>query len=479
NLGQRLRRALFTSFLAQDMAFFDQHRSGELADRLSQDIQDFKHTFKQLVTQGLKATTLTVGSVAHLVYISPALTLAMAAVMPVLYAALYGYGRYLRALRQTTRTWEGVASGLGMEALNNVRTVRAFAAEPSETALYLDAGRRVGDCHIRFGYHMGLFRGLTTFSIGSMVLTVLYYGGYLVTTGQLRPGDLMTYMVSVQNAQRALDTLGGLMGQSLKAMGSLARIQEYVDIVPRIPLTGGWRPDRVQGEIAFRSVDFTYPTRPDQPVLRGFSLTIPAGQVVALCGGSGSGKSTIAALLERFYDPDAGGITLDRHPLTDLDPSWLRTQIGYINQEPVLFATSIAENIRYGKPDATDAEVWAAAREANAAAFIEGFPEGYATVLGERGVTLSGGQKQRIAIARAILKQPKILVLDEATSALDNQSEKVVQAALDRLMAGRTVLVIAHRLSTIQNADCIVVMGQVPGHIVEYGSHDELMRQRG
>ncbi|KAJ1988471.1 hypothetical protein H4R33_002417 [Dimargaris cristalligena] len=479
NLSLRLHRELFTSLLSQDMAFFDRYRSGELVDRLSTDIVDFKHTFKQLVTQGLKATTLTVGSIAHLFYISPALTSVMAATMPLLYVGLYGYGRFLRQVRQTGRTWEGIASGIGMESLTNIRTVRAFTAETTETQLYLDACRQVGAANVRFGSHMGVFRGLTNFSIGSMVLIVLYYGGYLVAQDQLKAGQLMTYMISIQNAQRALDTLGGLMGQSIKAMGAFGRIQEYINVVPCIPIEGGYALNDLQGDIDFRNVDFIYPTRPDQPIFENFSLHVPAGQVVALCGSSGSGKSTVAALLERFYDPDAGMVTIDRHPLTQLDPTWLRGQIGYINQEPTLFATSIAENIRYGNPRATMEEIRQAAAEANAAEFIEGFPEGYNTVLGERGITLSGGQRQRIAIARAILKKPRILILDEATSALDNQSEKLVQAALDKLMHGRTVVVIAHRLSTIRNADCIVVMGNTPGHILEIGTHDELMARKG
>ncbi|KAJ1982388.1 hypothetical protein H4R34_001736 [Dimargaris verticillata] len=475
----RLHDQLFTALVTQDIAFFDMHRTGELAERLSADIGDFKHTFKQVVTQGLKATTLTVGSIGHLLYVSTALTTVMAGTMPLIYLALFGYGRFLRSLRHTSRVWEGLASGIGLEALGNIRTVRAFSAESAERALYLDACARTAQFNGLFGAHMGAFRGLTNFSIGTMVLLVLYYGGYLVTRGDLAPGQLMAYMVSIQNAQRALDTLGGLMGQSIRALSSFNRVQEYLAVAPLVPISGGKRVTDVRGELEFANVSFTYPSRPNQPVLEGFSLQIPAGQVVAVCGGSGSGKSTLAVLLERFYDPDAGSIYVDGIPLTRLDPRSVREHVGYINQEPILFATSLAENIRYGNPQATMEEIRRAAHEANAAEFIESFPDSYNTVVGERGVTLSGGQKQRIAIARAILKRPKILILDEATSALDNESEKLVQAALDRLMQGRTVLVIAHRLSTIQHADKIVVMGKVPGHIMETGTHDELLARRG
>ncbi|KAJ1973133.1 hypothetical protein H4R35_004279 [Dimargaris xerosporica] len=475
----RLHDQLFTALVTQDIAFFDMHRTGELAERLSADISDFKHTFKQVVTQGLKSTTLTVGSIGHLFYVSTALTTVMAGTMPLIYLALFGYGRFLRSLRHTSRVWEGLASGIGLEALGNIRTVRAFSAEAAERALYLDACARTAQFNGLFGAHMGAFRGLTNFSIGTMVLLVLYYGGYLVTRGDLAPGQLMAYMVSIQNAQRALDTLGGLVGQSIRALSSFGRVQEYLAVAPRIPISGGKLVTDLCGELEFANISFTYPSRPNQPVLDEFSLRIPAGQVVAVCGGSGSGKSTLAVLLERFYDPNAGTIYVDGVPLTHLDPRSVREHVGYINQEPILFATSLAENIRYGNPQATLEEIHQAAHEANAAEFIESFPDGYDTVVGERGVTLSGGQKQRIAIARAILKRPKILILDEATSALDNESEKLVQAALDRLMRGRTVLVIAHRLSTIQHADSIVVMGKVPGHILETGTHDELLARRG
>ncbi|OBZ83069.1 ATP-binding cassette sub-family B member 8, mitochondrial [Choanephora cucurbitarum] len=313
-----------------------------------------------------------------------------------------------------------------------------------------------------------------------MVLTVLYYGGSLVVENKLTSGDLMSYMLSTQTAQQSLVSLGVLFGQSIKASASAVRVFEFIHLHPQVPLHGGLELDHVFGDVVFDRVDFSYPTRPDHKVLDGFSLTVPQGTTVALCGASGSGKSTIASLLERFYEPTGndGNIMLDGYDLKRLDPSWLRHHIGFINQEPVLFATSILENIRYGKPDATMEEVREAARQANAEVFIEAFPDGYETVVGERGAALSGGQKQRIAIARAILKNPKILILDEATSALDTQSEKMVQEALDKLMQGRTVLVIAHRLSTIRKADMIVVMGRTPGNILEKGTHQELMNNR-
>lgn len=259
-----------------------------------------------------------------------------------------------------------------------------------------------------------------------------------------------------------------------------ARVFEYIDRKPSVPLKGGKiiPHHTLFGDVAFKNVTFAYPSRPEQIVLRNFSLQVPRGKMVALCGVSGGGKSTVAALLERFYDVDQGSITVDNVDIRTLDPSWLRGRaIGFISQEPVLFATSIMENIRYGRPKATDEEVMEAAKSANAHEFISSFPQGYKTVLGERGVTISGGQKQRIAIARALIKNPTILILDEATSALDAESEKIVQEALDRVVKGRTVLVIAHRLSTIQNADLIAVLAG--GVIAEVGTHESLKALHG
>ncbi|KAI8342780.1 P-loop containing nucleoside triphosphate hydrolase protein [Chlamydoabsidia padenii] len=468
-VAQRLRGKLFAAIVQQDMAFFDSHQSGELVGRLTTDVAEFKSTFKQLVTLGLKSITQTVGSAIHLFRISSSLTFTMLATMPFLYVLLNIYGAYLRKLSRYSKQLDGISSGVAGEVISNMRTVRAFASEEREMDHYGNVCGDVSRANQHMGLHIGLFQGLTNISIGCMVLTVLYYGGSLVVRNELSSGDLMSYMLSTQTAQQSLVSLGVLFGQSIKAHASAARVFEFIHQYPQIPLHGGHSLVKVDGDIRFHKVDFHYPGRLDHQVLDKFDLHVPQGTTVALCGPSGSGKSTIAALIERFYEPTQGHIYLDGHELTTLDPSSLRQHIGFINQEPILFATSILENIRYGRPDATMEQVREAARQANAADFIEEFPAGYDTVVGERGTSLSGGQRQRIAIARAILKDPKILILDEATSALDTQSEKLVQEALDKLMKGKTVLIVAHRLSTIQNADMIVVMGRVPGNILEKG----------
>ncbi|KAI8144113.1 ABC transporter type 1, transmembrane domain-containing protein [Fennellomyces sp. T-0311] len=408
NVAKRLRAQLFSAMVRQDMSFFDIHRSGELVGRLTTDVADFKHTFKQLVTQGLKSVTQTVGSAIHLFRISTPLTLTMLATMPVLYILLNIYGAYLRKLSRYGKSIDGKASGVAGEVISNMRTVRAFAAEEKEMDHYGEACDKLAATSRKLGFHIGLFQGLTNISIGCMVLTVLYYGGSLVVRNELTGGELMSYMLSTQTAQQSLVSLGVLFGQTIKASASAARVFEFIHMEPNVPIKGGNTLPNVWGDVQFRNMDFAYPSRPEHQVLDHFNLHVPQGTTVALCGTSGSGKSTIASLLERFYEPTEGAVFLDGHDLSTMDPSWLRQQIGFINQEPVLFATTILENIRYGRPDATMDQVRQAARQANAETFIESFPDGYETVVGERGAALSGGQKQRIAIARAILKDPKV-----------------------------------------------------------------------
>ncbi|CAO3638670.1 unnamed protein product [Cunninghamella echinulata] len=477
-VAERLRAKLFSAIVQQDMSFFDSHQSGELVGRLTTDVAEFKSTFKQLVTLGLKSVTQTLGSAVHLFQISSSLTFTMLGTMPILYILLNVYGAYLRQLSKHNKILDGISTGIAGEVISSMRTVRAFASEEREMEHYGDACHQLSKANQYMGFHIGLFQGLTNISIGCMILTVLYYGGSLVVRNELSSGDLMSYMLSTQTAQQSLVSLGVLFGQTIKAHASASRVFEFIHQYPNVPLHGGSILLNVNGDVQFENIHFSYPGRPDHQVLNDFNLTIPSGTTVALCGHSGSGKSTIGSLLERFYEPTSGHIYLDGHNLSTLDPSWLRHHIGYINQEPILFATSILENIRYGRPDATVEEVREAARQANAEIFIETFPDGYDTVVGERGASLSGGQKQRIAIARALLKNPKILILDEATSALDTKSEKLVQDALDKLMQGRSVLVIAHRLNSIRKADLIVVMGRIQGNIVEKGTHDELMANK-
>jgi len=290
-------------------------------------------------------------------------------------------------------------------------------------------------------------------------------------------GDLTSFLVYTLLVGFSLGALADLWADFMRALGAAERVFELIDRVPAMPTSGGVALASVQGRVELDRIDFAYPTRPQAPVLRALSLTLAPGEIVALVGPSGAGKSTLASLLMRFYDPQAGSLRLDGHDLRDLDPGWLRRQIGTVAQEPILFSTSIADNIRYGRPDASRADIEAAARAANVEGFVRAFPDGYDTLVGERGVQLSGRQKQRVAIARAVLKDPRLLVLDEATSALDSESEYLVKEALERLMRGRTTLIIAHRLSTVRDADRVAVLDH--GSVVETGRHDELVQRGG
>ncbi|CAG9863051.1 unnamed protein product [Phyllotreta striolata] len=484
NLGEqmayKMRTDLFSSIVNQDIAFFDKHRTGEIINRLTTDVQDFKSSFKQIVSGGLRATTQIIGCTVSLISISPQMTMMSLMSIPTVILVGTVFGSLLRAISRKAQAQVEKTTAVADEAVSNIRTVRAFAMEDEEKELYNHEAALAMLYNENLGMGIGLFQAGTNIFINSMVLSTLYMGGYLLSTNQLSAGEVMAYLMASQTIQRSLAQISLLFGSVVRGVAAGSRVFEYINMKPTMSLKGGkiLPCQSVKGDIEFKNVSFAYPTRSEQVILHNFNLTVPSGKTVAIVGASGNGKSTVVALLERFYDINDGSILLDGHDIRSLDPSWLRGSVlGLISQEPVLFGTSIMENIRYGKPEASDEEVKQAAHLANADDFINNFPKGYNTHVGERGVTLSGGQKQRIAIARALLKNPVVLLLDEATSALDTQSEKVVQAALERAREGRTVIVIAHRLSTIQNADLIVVLNK--GRIVEMGTHEDLQKLKG
>ncbi|XP_054713948.1 mitochondrial potassium channel ATP-binding subunit-like [Uloborus diversus] len=478
-VARNMRRELFSSVIEQDIAFFDAHKTGEISSRLTNDVQEFKSCYKLCISQGLRSIAQTAGCIVSLYLISPKMTGLMVCIVPVIVLTGTFIGRILRQMSKHAQSQIAQASAVADEAIGNIKTVRSFAMEEAEKSLYDSQIDEVRKLNSRLGIGIGLFQGLTNLALNGIVLGVLCVGGTLMCTSEMTPGSMMAFLVATQTIQKSLAHLSLLFGQFIRGLAAGARIFQYMNLSPEIRLRGGCVLEKeLKGEVKFNDVYFTYPTRPDQIVLKKFNLTLPRGKMVALCGSSGGGKSTVAALLERFYDVSSGSITIDNIDIKSLDPSWVRGKlIGYIDQEPVLFATTIMENIRYGKPDASDEEVIEAAKMANAHGFISQFVDGYDTMLGERGATVSGGQKQRIAIARALLKDPKILILDEATSALDVESEKVVQEALDYAVKGRTVLVIAHRLSTIQNADYITVITN--GVVSEIGNHATLFNKKG
>ncbi|WP_163990592.1 ABC transporter ATP-binding protein [Pyxidicoccus caerfyrddinensis] len=472
----RLRKDLFRALLSQEVAFFDARRTGELTSRLASDTTVLQNTVTANISMALRYTMQALGGVALLFYTSARLTGVMLAVIPAVIAGAVLYGRRVRVISREVQDALAASSEVAEEDLSGIRTVRSFAAERNEVERYGVAVDRSFTLAKERTRQSSIFMGAVSIAGYGAIAAVLWYGGRLVVQGHLSVGALTSFLIYTMLVAFSFSAMAELWADFMRASGAADRVFELLDRKPAIASGGAHVPD-VRGHVEFRDVRFAYPTRPDITVLQGLNLELRPGEVVAVVGPSGAGKSTLASLLSRFYDPQGGAVLLDGHPLTSLDPEWLRRNIGMVAQEPQLFSCSIADNIRYGRPDATDAQVEEAARAANAHAYIQRFPEAYRTQVGERGVQLSGGQKQRVAIARAVLKDPRLLILDEATSALDAESEHLVKDALERLMKGRTTLIIAHRLSTVANADRVLVLEG--GQVIQSGTHSALMGQEG
>ncbi|MDX2023084.1 MAG: ABC transporter transmembrane domain-containing protein [Deltaproteobacteria bacterium] len=472
-----LRAKLYRAILNQEVAFFDARRTGELTSRLASDTQVLQNAVSVNLSMALRSGAQAVGAIALLLYTSPILSAIMLSVVPAVAMGAVIYGRRVRRLARDVQDALASAGEIAEESIGGLRTVRAFAAEDIEGARYQSAVERSFEFARKRIIAGGTFMAVASFSAYASAVLVFWYGGRLVARGDMSIGGLTSFLMYTLIVAFALGGLADLWADFMRAAGAAERVFDLLDREPAMSLTGGATLPHVQGHVELQDVTFAYPTRADVPVLEGLTLQLLPGEVVAVVGPSGAGKSTVAALITRFYDPQSGSLKLDEHDLRQLDARWLRSQIGVVAQEPVLFSTSIAENIRYGKPGASEAEVQDAARAANAHDFVLRFPQGYQTPVGERGVQLSGGQKQRIAIARALLKNPRVLILDEATSALDAESEHLVQEALERLMQGRTTLIIAHRLSTVMRADRVVVLSG--GRVAQSGSHASLVKEEG
>jgi ABC transporter fused permease/ATP-binding protein len=472
-----LREQLFASLLAQEIAFFDKEKTGDLTNRLSADTTVLQNTVSVNISMALRAVAGIIGGLVLLFLTSAKLTgMMLLVVPPVALGAMY-YGRRVRGISREVQDALARSTDVAEESIAGVRTVRSFAAEAQEITRFktaVQASLKLSYRRIRLA---ATFFGTATFAAYSAGAFVFWFGGRMVLRGELTVGALTSFLIYTLLVAFSLGSLSDLWADFNKAAGASERVFELIERVPAMPAGVGQTLAHIEGRVTFDNVTFAYPARPDVTVLKQFSLTLSPGEIVALVGPSGAGKSTVAQLLYRMYDPQEGNVRLDDTLLTELEPTWLRRQIGVVAQEPLLFSTSIRDNIRYGRPEASDQDVERAAKLANAHEFIAAFPEGYETNVGERGVQLSGGQKQRVAIARAVLKDPKVLVLDEATSALDAESEFHVREALERLMQGRTTLVIAHRLSSVKSANRVVVFEA--GAIAETGTHDELMRTGG
>ena len=482
-LGERvvadLRRQLYGHLVGLDAEFHDRTRSGELVSRLSADSELLRSVVGSSMSVALRSSITVIGSIVMLFVTSPKLAAYALVGIPLAVLPIVLGARRLEKASRASQDRVADANTLASETLGAVRTVQAHAREPYELKRFGDAvSVAVETARKRIRAQSLVTATVITLVFGAVVL-VLWSGAHDVIGGRMTTGELGQFVFYALIGGGSVGALAEVWNELQRAAGGMGRIAELLNETPtiRAPAAPRRLPTPVEGEIRFDNVSFHYPSRPDLPALDDFDLTVKPGETVALVGPSGAGKSTVFSMLLRFHDAQSGSVRIDGMDLRDLDPAHLREHIALVPQQPTIFAASAAENIRYGKLDATDAELQAAAEAAEADDFIRELPEGFDSQLGERGARLSGGQQQRIAIARALLKDAPILLLDEATSALDAQSERAVQHALERLMAGRTTLVIAHRLATVLKANRIVVMDR--GRIVAQGTHTELLAQDG
>lgn len=475
NASADLRKSLYAKLIALPMGFFSTQRVGDLSSRIGSDTGQIQDTVSFILAEFLRGFLTLIIGLSLIFFISTKLALIMLSIVPIIAVSAVIFGSKIRKMSRKETDMLAGGGTVVQETLQGITVVKSFTGEAIERKRYATQIDQLIQFAVKAGSYRGFFVSFIIFTVFGAIGFVVWYGAHMIQAGELRVDELIQFVIYSGFVGGTLGGFADMFGQMQKTIGATQRVRELMQ-TPSEPIddNADAMPLSLNGEVHFDGVGFAYPSRPEIEVLKGLSFTAKKGEHIALVGSSGGGKSTIAALIQRFYAPHTGHIYIDGKDINDYGLTPLRQQIAYVPQEVILFGGTIYENILYGKPNATFEEVKAAAIKANAWDFIASFPEQFDTIVGERGIQLSGGQKQRIAIARAVIKDPAILLLDEATSALDSESEQLVQAALEDLMKNRTSIVIAHRLSTIRNADQILVLDK--GQIVEQGKHHELMQ---
>lgn len=470
-----LRNDIYKHLISLPMTFYSQRRVGELNSRMTADLTQIQSTLTTTIAEFLRQFILIIGGLTLLTYISPKLTLMMLAIVPVLAIFAVFFGRFIRKISRDVQDRVAESTTIIEETLQGISIVKSFTNEVFETMRFRRSVADIVEVAIKGGIYRGAFAAFVIFCIFGAIVAVVWMGVRLAIEGNITIGELISFVLYSVFVGASIGGIAELYAQIQRAIGGIERLMDLLEEEPEkyAPENTGESSVEVEGLVQFNDVHFAYPSRQDLPVLKGVNFTANPGETVAIVGPSGAGKTTLTALILRFYDIDRGEILVDNRPINQYDLTHLRSQMAIVPQDVILFGGTIRENIAYGDTEANFESIQEAARKANALEFIESFPQGYDTVVGERGIQLSGGQRQRIAIARAVLRDPAILILDEATSSLDSESERLVQEALDKLMKGRTSFVVAHRLSTIKNADKILVVDG--GKIVETGTHNELI----